>query len=488
MSVRLRLTLWYVLALCIGFALFGGVILWQVTRAANAALDGAMMRRAMEVAADLSLSPRIHLRNDVDEGGGRLGETTFWVRILDGQGRVVIRQGPTLAGVPANVLGDTVPGLGDWEMPGDAHIRLAVIVLPRIGHLRAVIQVLTTTTQVDETRRRVLLALGLGGLGIVAASFLGGLFLAGRVLRPIDRITRLAADIGAGDLHRRVAQEMMDAMDPPRADELGRLASTFDAMLTRLEDASEQRRRLTADAAHELRTPVATITTGVEVALQRERSAAEYRATLTHVLDESRYMARLVDDLLLLSLSDAGRLPMDDELVEVDEVCRAAVRAFTPAATEKKMTLGAFVPSSPILVRGDEGRLAQVLRNLLDNAVRHTPRGGHVEVDVRALGEGDGDNAQVEIGVTNSGTGILPADQARIFERFYRVRAGGSLDESEPQSGNGLGLAICRAIVRAHGGDIYAENGDGPPSMPGSRVIVRLPRVDASAESDTSPP
>lgn len=473
MSVRVRLTLWYVVVLCLGLGVFAGAVLWQTDRAADTALDATLARRAHDVAADLRLGQPITLRRDApDEGVRQPGDTSLWVRVLNASGQVVVTQGPGLPGIPSAMLGDTRAGRQDVGLGSGRQLRLLVLPIVRQGRRMATVQVITTTDALDVARGQLLAAMGLAGGLLVVIAALGGLALADRVLRPVDRITRLAASIGAGDLHRRVGDALGGRKQ--RADELGRLVATFDGMLARLEDAAAGRQRLTADVAHELGTPITTISSAAEIALRHPRSSDEYRVVLHQVVVESRQMGRLVDDLLLLARADAGRLPMEQELVELDEVCRQAVRAYEPLARERSVTLRTCLPHEAVLVVGDEGRLGQVLRNLLDNALRHTPAGGAVT----AMVERTAASGQVAVRVRDTGSGIDPRERERIFERFHRVQTERPSDGQ--RTGSGLGLAICRAIVQAHGGHIAvgASTTDqaGAPDR-GAEFVITLPAV-----------
>jgi signal transduction histidine kinase len=247
-------------------------------------------------------------------------------------------------------------------------------------------------------------------------------------------------------------------------------------MLARLEEASERRRRLTADVAHELNTPIATIASGAEIALRHTRSPEEYQEVLRHTLDESRHMARVVDDLLLLARVEAGRLPLQHELVEIDEICRQTVKALGPLATERRIRLDIDVPATAILVVGDELRLAQVVRNLVDNALRYTPEGGAVQVSLRQKTD-IGGSPVVELRVLDTGPGIEIAERDLIFDRFHRATG------SDMSGGSGLGLAISKAIVLAHGGDIRVETGngvDGSYYPGGAQFIVTLPEAGST--------
>ncbi|HZS86824.1 MAG TPA: ATP-binding protein [Chloroflexota bacterium] len=469
MTARLRLTLWYTAALCLGLLTFAAAVLWQTDRAADSRLNDSLQRRAADMAADLRFTPGITLRRDApDEGSPLPGEPVIWIRVLHPDGRVAVRQGPPLPGLPAGVLMTQKAGFYDISGPGGHRVRMLVVPVRRRGIHVATIQLLTTTAQIDAQRGQLLIAMGLAGAAIVLVAVAGGWVLARRTLRPVDRITQLAAQIGAGDLHRRVGAELGGQR---RGDELGRLVQTFDAMLGRLEEAAERRRRLTADVAHELCTPIATLTSGAEISLRHQRSVEDYQATLRQMLEESRHLGRIVDDLLLLARADAGHLPLQHELVELDDVCRQAAQAFDLLARERGVALSVQMPPRAVLVMGDETRLGQVVRNLLDNALRYTPAGGAVRLAVQSDAEPDPGLVQVQ--VSDTGPGIRPEEREHVFERFHR---GTHHEPGRTTGGSGLGLAICKAIVEAHAGHIWL---DDTPARDGggAHFVVALPEV-----------
>jgi len=396
MSIRVRLALWYGLVLCVGLVLCDAVVLWQTTRLTGASLDQTLEQRARDTVAALRLGPGTPtLRPATPEQISRqLGEVTLWVRVLDARGQPVAGGRPvlSLSPVPAAALGDLRPGFRTWAAVGASNapdVRVFVLPVLTRGRRVATVQVATTTHQVRETNGHLLLAMGVSGVAIVLAGALAGLFLADRALRPVDQITRLAAGIGADDLHRRVCDEVWGP-GGARRDELGRLARTFDDLLGRLQGARERQRRLTADIAHELGTPVATIIAGAEIALRHPHEADAARQAFQHIVDEGRYLDRVLDDLLVLTHADAGALALQRELVEIDEVCRQAAHALAPLARERDMTMGLELPPHTVLVHGDELRLAQVVRNLLDNALRYTPPGGTIVVALRQEESGGG--------------------------------------------------------------------------------------------------
>jgi two-component system OmpR family sensor kinase len=305
----------------------------------------------------------------------------------------------------------------------------------------------------QQRLRRTLILLGLGALAVAG----GVMLLATRLaLAPLDAMTALARSITRGDRGARLA--------PPRTDtELGRAAAAFDDMLDALEgaeagarDAAERTRRFVADAAHELRTPLAGVQAVAEAAMAPELSAEERERLNLLLLRETRRAARLVDDLLVLARLDAG-LPLRREPVDLLELARAEadrVRLLTP---DRALD----VDGAPGLVAGDGQRLGQVLGNLLDNASRHTPPGGRVTVRVWSGG-------MTVVQVTDTGPGVPRADRERIFDRLVR------LDDARARDGggSGLGLAIARGIARAHGGDLRCVE---PPGGHGAAFVLTLP-------------
>jgi len=279
----------------------------------------------------------------------------------------------------------------------------------------------------------------------------GGLWLASVGLRPITDMAQRAARIpltGMEDLGR-----------PDRTDELGQLACAFNGLVARLRAALQAQRQFMADASHELRTPVSVVRTAAEVTLSRkDRDEAEYREALTIVGDQSRRLGRLVEDMLVLARADTGGYPLRPVDLYLDEVVAECRRAVDILAAERGVTIHADAwPEIPF--RGDEDLLRQLVLNVLQNAVQHTPRGGLVSISISQ------DREAILIRVTDNGPGISPADQGRIFDRFVQ------LDPARRETGTGLGLPIARWIAEAHKGTLVLET-SGPN---GSTFCASLP-------------
>jgi signal transduction histidine kinase len=305
-----------------------------------------------------------------------------------------------------------------------------------------------------------------GALGVLFVASLGvGWVVAGRVLRPIGRITAVARDIQATDLSRRIEL-------PGPEDELKQLADTFDAMLARLDAAFAAQRQFTADASHELRNPLAIIRTNVDVALTDPHADPDdLRHTITVVKRASDRMARLVDDLLALARRQEPTL--EHEPVDLGVAVTEASDDFVVPAAARNIVLDRAIAPG-VVVTGDRDALKRAVANLLDNAVRLAPAGSRIRL---ATGS-EGDRAW--IAVADEGPGIAPEDQPHVFDRFWRADKA----RSRADGGTGLGLAIVRQIAQSHGGSIRLQSKVGV----GSSFVIWLPVTTPSAEAPTHPP
>jgi len=261
-----------------------------------------------------------------------------------------------------------------------------------------------------------------------------------------------AQQISASNLSRRI-----DARGTQS--ELGTLAAVLNDTVARLEAAFQRQVRFTADASHELRTPLAVIHTNVQLALSRERSAAEYRKMLETCLRASNRMKNLVDSLLMLARTDAGQLVLQCSTSDLHNVVAECIAMVAPLAEEKRVTVESDLHS--VCVSADSSQIAQVVINLLTNAIRYNREGGRVQVSATTICQ------HAVLVIADTGVGIPPEGLPHVFERFYRADAARSRDDG----GSGLGLAICKTIVEAHGGTIVAHSAAGG----GATFTVRLP-------------
>jgi heavy metal sensor kinase len=289
------------------------------------------------------------------------------------------------------------------------------------------------------------------GAGILVIGLAGGWWFVGRALRPIAAISATAARISAGDLAQRI-ETVADGS------ELEQLAAVLNSTFARLETAFAQQKQFASDAAHELRTPVAVMLTQTQTALSRERDAASYRQTVEACQRAAQRMRRLIQSLLELTRFDAGQEALKRLKFDLAGTATDCLETVRTLAEERQVKL--MAETQPLVITGDPERLAQVILNLLTNAIQYNRPGGEVRLKL----EIDGRLAILQ--VSDTGKGIAAEDLPRVFERFYRA------EKSRTGGGNsGLGLAICKAIVEAHGGTITAG---GSPGV-GATFVVRLP-------------
>jgi heavy metal sensor kinase len=308
----------------------------------------------------------------------------------------------------------------------------------------------TIDAELAVVRRAIFIALPL----ILALAGFGGYALATRSLRPLGWMAEQARRITGSNLETRIQIDHA-------AEELAVLVTSFNELLSRLDQSFDTMRRFVADASHELRTPISVIRGEADVALSQERSPAEYRESLSIVLDEARRLSRLVDDLLNLARADAGHVTLQTHDFYLNELLAECCRSVQGLAHTRGLQLECRA-GNDLQFTGDEQLLRRLLINLLDNAIRYTPSGGTVTA---ALETGA---TSVQLRVSDTGIGIAPADAARVFERFYRAGEA----RSRQDGGFGLGLAIVRWIAESHRGTVECSSELGR----GSTFTVTLPK------------
>lgn len=289
---------------------------------------------------------------------------------------------------------------------------------------------------------------------LLLAAGSGGYWLSRKALRPVDAITRTARSIGGTNLSDRLEKLTT-------GDELQRLSDTLNQMLGRIESAFLRVTQFTADASHELRTPVSVMRTSAELALRKPRTDAEYRDSLAQILAESEKVSQLIEQLLVLARADAASPSIPMHRIDLAEPLRNACLHSKVAADAKGLAFREFIQARPLWVQGDAASLERLFLILLDNAVKYTPTGGQIEV--RLTSEDQFAVAEVR----DTGIGIAPEDIPRVFDRFYRADPA----RTRESGGIGLGLAIGRWIAQAHQGEIQIESGGSQ----GSVFRVRMP-------------
>ena len=284
---------------------------------------------------------------------------------------------------------------------------------------------------------------------------LGGYWMSRRALEPVDEITRAAQTIGIENLSRRLEV-------PAAGDELQRLSETWNSMLERLEAAVKRLSQFTADASHELRTPIALIRATAELTLRRERSAETYREALRQIMDDTDRTTRLIDDLLLLARADAGLPALPLDRVELTPLVRDVCEQGQILAQERQLEISTEAPEQPVFVDANDPALRRLLLLLVDNAVKYTPAGGQITVSVAM------DTSGPTVTVRDTGIGIPDAALPHVFERFYRVEE----SRNREAGGAGLGLSIAQWIAERHHARLEAESVVGR----GSAFRVRFPQ------------
>ena len=324
----------------------------------------------------------------------------------------------------------------------------------RCGFLQLALQ-----EDIELINRNILWA----SLFLVVLAPVGGYVIAWRATRPISQVIATAAHLEPGNLKERL---------PIRGtgDEIDQLSQTINGMLDRLASFITQNRDFVANAAHELRSPLAAIRSSAEVGLNQSRTPDEYAAILTDVMEEITRLAGLVNRLLILAEGDAGRLTARDQITRLDKVVKESVEMFDAVADANGVQLR-ISDLAAAVVPGEESNLRQVVRNLLDNAIKYNRNPGEVIVRLRV----DAQKKQAILSVQDSGVGISPDALPRIFERFFRVDKARSRERE--RAGYGLGLSICKTIVGALQGEITVESEPGR----GSTFTIRLPLADDSA-------
>jgi heavy metal sensor kinase len=296
------------------------------------------------------------------------------------------------------------------------------------------------------------------GALVLCLGLVGGWWLAGNAIRPIKQISATAENISAQSLSERIDTAAMD-------EELQSLGATLNSMLTRLEDSFQQQSRFTADASHELRTPISVLLTHCELALNRPRSAEEYQRTISICQNAAMRMKSLVDGLLTLARADAAKLELQVTEIDLHKLAAEAIAMLAPFARERQIEIA--LEGTAALCRADAGRIHQVIVNLIHNAIAYNRPSGHVTVNTSVA------DASAILQVTDTGSGIAPESQPHVFERFYRVDQSRSRQVDSNQEGSGLGLSICKSIIDAHGGRLSFTS----KLNEGSMFEMKLPKL-----------
>ena len=454
--IRTRLTAWYAAVLAVVVVTLGAYLVVRLRSDLQAAVDRDVRQGAATVAgayAARGTNEFLEVAETALPSGGSAAQ------VLDADGRVLLTYGDVVSArqmVPAAVRAGAVAGRTELLTVrlGNSEQRFRAMAVPvrRLGR-REVVVAAETLANVERSVDRVIVLLLFAGPAALAATALGGWWLARKALLPVERMISQAVDIGIDHLAERIAV--------PRAqDEIGHLAVTLNAMLDRLERGVDEKHRLIADASHELRTPLAVMGAELDVTLRGGELTHDARAVLQSVREEVGRMGRTVDNILTLAEVDEGRLGLLPQRVGIRDAIDAAVRPLQPLADAKRLQLD--VGGTGCQAQADPHRLQQALSNFVENAIKYTHPDGHVRDTAWCSAE------EVGVTVADDGPGIPPEACAHIFDRFYRVDGSRGRDNG----GSGLGLAICREIAGAHGGRVSVDSEEGA----GSTFTLALPR------------
>jgi len=445
-----QLTLWYVAAMTLVLAVYAAAILAYVSRSASQLLTQQLRSDFQWATVMVEQTPE----GGITWNGEEAIEEHPWLQVWGADGKLLFRNGVA--------LGQPDVGLDLPSLPDDAVVSVPTSdgvplrVLSRRGEIAGnpvVIQVGRSEQTMREQIQTVALILLLGLPVAVVTAGLGGYMLARRALAPIERMTERAETITAERLSDRLPVSNPD-------NEMGRLATVFNATLARLEESFEQMRRFTADVSHELRTPLTAIRSVGEVGLRGRRDEAGYRAIIGSMLEEVDRLAGLVDRLLTLSRAETGVTTRSIEPVALKELAESVVADLAVLAEEKSQQVVIEAHGSPRGL-GDRLMVRQALINLVDNAIKFAPAGTAIVIRVV---ESAGD---ATVDVIDRGPGIPTAAREHIFDRFFRA-------SSAPAdvAGTGLGLSIAKSAVETSGGALTLEQSDEY----GSTFRIRLPR------------
>ena len=462
LPVRTRLTVWYVIVLAVILLAWSGFLFLELRTDLYSGIDQSLASRAAQVVLGFQGRDEGEFKDVADAPPGIINRAEYASQLVSADGAVLESSGSVAEKPMASpaIIGKAMSGakvfktvrLGTTQEPYRVY---AVSFVTSAG--RRVIVLGTKTEPADESLERLLRLLGVSlPLALILAAG-GGWLLARRALRPVARITAEASAIGIAQIDERVEV-------PATTDELSELALTLNRMLDRLQSGIEDKRRFIADASHELRTPLAIMRAELDVTLADEDPSRDAVAVLASSREEVVRMTRLVENLLTLARVDEGRLALLVAPVDLGELASTVVAGMEPVASERNVRVDVSGPT--VIAAGDKEYLAQVVSNLLDNALKYSPDSGTVSIRTWING------AEAGLDVADEGPGIPPDLAEKVFERFFRV------DEarSRERGGSGLGLAIVRDIAAAHRGSVEVM----PQTEHGALLRLTLRAAEAS--------
>ena len=452
LPLRIRLTIWYTAVLSLGLVVFSWTVWIGLRHTLTADVYATLLNQARGFEEYLQIEDRDQpskLNEEIDEYSRSLPLNHVLV-VYDGSDQLIYSNAGADSRKFAVLSESNQPRQIEWR--NKPYSTISQIILLNEGSYRVFLAISSESVERPIHLLGWLLLLTVPMFVLCAAA--GGYWLSRKALLPVDRITERARTIGVNNLSERL-------LIPETNDELQRLTETWNGMLERLETAVSRLSRFTADASHELRTPVAIVRLAAENALRRNRSEAEYRAALQHIQRESENMTQLIGDLLFLARADARETSDETEPLALHELVESVCADLHGLASAKDIALTTKLPSSPVIVSGDLSGLRRLLVILLDNAIKYTPEGGLVSVELEE------EKTRAIIRVEDTGIGIPESSKGRLFQRFFRADP----SRSKESGGYGLGLAIAHAIVEQNEGSIEVQSVE----TGGSVFVVTLP-------------
>ena len=485
-SIRRRLTISYTIALTATIVVFGVALYWERRQSSEREAEQqlevrlaeeshfairwlqAQARRGPVVVGLPNLGQRDSTYELVSDARGLFEGMRDYLFVADDFGRLVYVSPPARDLTPQALVEvrriilrqPVVDQRGQLELlPGEARFRFLLQPVGSVsGELGSILVAAQPSTELNGPAQ-LLVSMILVAPLILLASTLLGYWLAGRSLRPVDTMVgELEAIQDGRSLHRRLAV-------PTGEDELSRLAQKLNAMLSRVEQSFNALRRFTADASHELKTPLMVLRAGVERSLTDPQTPNDLVGSLDETLRQINQMSELVTNLLTLARADEGRAGLVLAEADLRNLVHEALETAELLGTEQGVDILSDLPTEPVVVPIDAPRIRQLLLNLVTNAVKYTGSGGQVSIGLRS------EAALATLTVADTGIGIAPGDLEHVFERFWRADPARSRTGDRP--GTGLGLAICKWVAEAHGGTIEVQSRPGR----GTIFTVTLPQV-----------
>ena len=456
-SLTFRLTLWYAAIFALSLLSMLLVVYLMLSQRMETRVDELLLSDALEFRHLYRKYGMENIEAEFAREAEVAGTDQVFFRLLSREGRQLKASDlRTWNGVPVtrSLLAHLVPDQPAFEtvrIPGQPHhVRMVYLTMAedqnviQVGYLRR------DDERLLEEFRHISAAVIVAGL-LLAVSL--GWFMARRALGGVENVTETAKGIGQGDFARRVTVSN-------RGDEIDHLATTFNVMLDKIQSLIVELKQVTSDIAHDLRSPITRIRGMAETTLLGDKTMQAYQDMAGLVVEESDRLVAIINSLLEIAETDAGvaQLTMTD--FDMNLMVQDAVELFRPVAEDREIVFYLTAPSGPLIFTGDKGRLQRVLANLVDNALKYTGPGGRVLVSV------EDERSHIKVSVADNGIGIKEHDLPHIFDRFYRA------DRSRSTCGNGLGLSLAQAFVRAHRGHIEVKSSPDK----GSTFRIVLPR------------